>query len=250
LVGHNSQGFLPVFAPHFGGLWKPVQARWTSPLAIDSKQLFVWGHLPSRTLHYEIPIGGLNPTALGAFVDPTKSYRVCLNYRLAKSGPAKSGPTGSGTSAWNNHCIELSEPQIQELRRNSRLVLEGSLEVPDPVAWDVDQPHRYDVEIGIQEISPNHSPSLEPTLWIDRIETQAAFREIRHEGSALILNGKPLVVRGVLIGFNLMKFCLWVPPKGYLQMADEMGVVGLDRVPDLALSMDPRGPANYGKRVR
>ena len=51
LVGHNSQGFLPVFAPHFGGLWKPVQARWTSPLAIDSKQLFVWGHLPSRTLH-------------------------------------------------------------------------------------------------------------------------------------------------------------------------------------------------------
>ena len=124
--------------------------------------------------------------------------------------------------------------------------------MPDPVAWDVDQPHRYDVEIGIQEISPNHSPNLEPTPWIDRIETQAAFREIRHEGSALILNGKPLIVRGVLnwgyappslapsldpehwrkelqtvkdLGFNLMKFCLWVPPKGYLQLADEMGVL-------------------------
>ncbi|MFN9345225.1 MAG: sugar-binding domain-containing protein, partial [Planctomycetota bacterium] len=26
LVGHNSQGFLPVFAPHFGGIWKPIEA--------------------------------------------------------------------------------------------------------------------------------------------------------------------------------------------------------------------------------
>jgi beta-galactosidase/beta-glucuronidase len=27
------------------------------------------------------------------------------------------------------------------------------------------------------------------------------------------------------LGFNLMKFCLWVPPKGYLEMADAMGVL-------------------------
>ena len=27
------------------------------------------------------------------------------------------------------------------------------------------------------------------------------------------------------LGFNLMKFCLWIPPQRYLQMADEMGML-------------------------
>jgi beta-galactosidase/beta-glucuronidase len=26
-------------------------------------------------------------------------------------------------------------------------------------------------------------------------------------------------------GFNLMKFCLWVPPKRYLELADEIGML-------------------------
>ncbi|MFM8401458.1 MAG: sugar-binding domain-containing protein, partial [Pirellula sp.] len=43
LVGHNSQGFLPVFAPHFGGIWKPIEAYFVDPVWIDTKELFVWG---------------------------------------------------------------------------------------------------------------------------------------------------------------------------------------------------------------
>jgi hypothetical protein len=55
--------------------------------------------------------------------------------------------------------------------------------LPDPAAWDVDQPHRQDVEIGIQENSPNHSTNPESIHRIDRTGTQSAFREIRHEDS-------------------------------------------------------------------
>lgn len=55
--------------------------------------------------------------------------------------------------------------------------------LPDPAAWDVDQPHRQDVEIGIQENSPNHPTNPESIHRIDRTETQSAFREIRHEDS-------------------------------------------------------------------
>ena len=55
--------------------------------------------------------------------------------------------------------------------------------LPDPAAWDVDQPHRQDVEIGIQENSPNHSTNPESIHRIDRIETQSAFQEIQHEDS-------------------------------------------------------------------
>lgn len=55
--------------------------------------------------------------------------------------------------------------------------------LPDPAAWDVDQPHRQDVEIGIQENSPNHPTNPESIHRIDRTGTQSAFREIRHEDS-------------------------------------------------------------------
>jgi hypothetical protein len=55
--------------------------------------------------------------------------------------------------------------------------------LPDPAAWDVDQPHRQDVEIGIQENSPNHPTNPESIHRIDRTGTQSAFREIQHEDS-------------------------------------------------------------------
>ncbi len=55
--------------------------------------------------------------------------------------------------------------------------------LPDPAAWDVDQTHRDDVEIGIQENSPNHSTNPESIHRIDRTGTQSAFQEIQHEDS-------------------------------------------------------------------
>ncbi len=71
------------------------------------------------------------------------------------------------------------------------------------------------------------------------------------QGEQFILNGQPVVLRGVLnwgyapprvapsldeqqmrrelelaraYGFNMMKFCLWVPPQRYLELADELGM--------------------------
>lgn len=72
------------------------------------------------------------------------------------------------------------------------------------------------------------------------------------EGSKLLVDGKPFRVRGILhwglypelggnpwpdeaqmrqeiremqaLGFNLIKFCLWVPPERYYQLCDEMGM--------------------------
>ena len=42
-VGHNSQGFLPVFAPHFGGIWQNVSLILRSDVAIDDLKLFARG---------------------------------------------------------------------------------------------------------------------------------------------------------------------------------------------------------------
>jgi hypothetical protein len=86
----------------------------------------------------------------------------------------------------------------------------------------------------------------------DEITTKVAFRTIETRGDQFLLNGQPLSIRGVLNwgyyppslspnppeevwrndlklikswGFNLMKCCLWVPPKRLLEIADEEGVL-------------------------
>ncbi len=78
------------------------------------------------------------------------------------------------------------------------------------------------------------------------------YRVIVTRDDKFILNGEPIVLRGVLNwgysppsvapsldeewmrneieyarrrGFNLMKFCLWIPPRRYLELCDELGML-------------------------
>jgi len=242
LPGHNSQGFLPVFTPHFGGLWQSIQASWVSPVWIDTKELFVWGELASGKLHYEVPLGGIDKHAVREFIDPRKRYRLRIEARLDSQ---ELSPEGDGLEEF----VELSLEQAETLRNEGRLVVRGSAQMRSPRLWSPESPALYRVSIGLQEVL---SEVDRQPKWIDSRQTKAAFRELRVEGSRLLLNGRPLRVRGILnwgyappsvapsldpehwrkelqlvkdYGFNLMKFCLWVPPKGYLELADQMGVL-------------------------
>lgn len=246
LVGHNSQGFLPVFAPHFGGIWQPIEAYFVDPVWIDTKELFVWGEPSSKTLRYEIPLQGSDLEAIKELIDPGLRYRVCVRYRL----DAKSENSQEEDKRWDEHWIELSHKQVEELRVEGKLVLQGSVSISQPVLWSPDRPSLYEVQVGLE--SPASRDQTKTRSWIDLVRTYAGFREIRAHGDQLLLNGQPLRVRGILnwgyappsvapsldpehwrselqlvkdYGFNLMKFCLWVPPKGYLEMADRMGVL-------------------------
>ena len=86
----------------------------------------------------------------------------------------------------------------------------------------------------------------------DTVRAVTGFRSLEAYGQEFRLNGQPLSIRGVLNwgysppllapnpgeaawrgelelarsqGFNLMKFCLWIPPQRYLELADEMGML-------------------------
>jgi hypothetical protein len=86
----------------------------------------------------------------------------------------------------------------------------------------------------------------------DKVACDFSPRTITTQGDQFLLNGQPLSIRGVLNwgyyppslapapteeqwradlklikswGFNLMKCCLWVPPKRLLEIADEEGVL-------------------------
>ena len=75
-VGHNSQGFLPIVAPHFGGMWQDVQLLIVPACWIDDRQLLAVGDPASGSIRLEIPLHN-RPLASGAAID--------VRYRLLGS---------------------------------------------------------------------------------------------------------------------------------------------------------------------
>lgn len=258
LVGHNSQGFLPVFAPHFGGLWKPVELLIRYPVAIDVERVHLWGDLGSSMLKYEVPLRSYDVSTLGGFLDARNTYVLRIEHSLVPDQGVKHGNSDKLSDRLERSWIQtdrtLTTEELQQLLDDGNGSLSGAIHIPNPATWSPESPRLYDVRISLQETASNPS-----AIWdgSDRKElhwifTKAAFRSIRADGDQLMLNGKPLTVRGVLnwgyappstapsldpdhwraelqlvkdYGFNLIKFCLWIPPKGYLELADEMGVL-------------------------
>ncbi len=241
LVGHNSQGFLPVFAPHFGGLWKDVSLEIYPSVRIDADRLFAWGDLEKRSLEIEVPI--VAPSGTEA-KDAPRLHSIAVQYRVrARAGEPAEAWTASAVVPWTSqHASELAE--------HEQVHVPMSIAIDAPRAWSPDDPTLYEVVVTLHTQS---DPSSEGSgILSDRVETTAGFRSIEARGDELLLNGRPLQVRGILNwgyappstapsldpefwareldlvrenGFNLMKFCLWVPPKEYLRMADERGIL-------------------------
>lgn len=152
-VGHNTQGFLPIVQPHFGGLWQSVKL------------------------------------------------------------------------------ITVPDKNVDDLR--------ATVETPGALPiWSPSEPKLKDVTFQSADG--------------DQVIIRTAQRTVETRGTKLLLNGQPLQVRGVLNwgyyppslepnppddvwradlrrikerGFNLMKCCLWVPPRRLLEIADEEGVL-------------------------
>lgn len=220
-VGHNSQGFLPVFAPHFGGIWQGVKLMIVPETWIDDLSILSIGDATSGHVRLEFPLSNS--------VD-FKETRVFVRYR------------------------RVGEKQWSEKRAFSAKLNSGKLNVNVPIKdweiWSPATPNLYELQLrlgqGILE------EPVESDWERTAVTTRAAFRTMKVNGDQLLLNEKPISVRGLLnwgyapprvapsideeqfrselelarsYGFNMMKFCLWVPPKRYLEIADEMGML-------------------------
>ncbi len=209
-VGHNTQGFLPIMAPHFGGLWQEVALLIVPATFCDDLRLLAAGDLATAELRLELPLAGDVPEGV-----PAVTVRSHLR----------------GAQDW----VTLS---TRVVRSGDTLICRAS--IPDVRPWSPAEPCLYDVEASL------------PGSDGDRVYTHIGFRTIEVFGAQLRLNGRPLQIRGLLnwgysppltapnpgeaawrselefaraYGFNLMKFCLWVPPRRYLELADEMGML-------------------------
>lgn len=208
--GHNTQGFLPIIAPHFGGLWQDVSLITVPETYIDDLQLMSIGDLEGGSIRVEFPLVGSSAGAL---------TNLAIKARL------------KGEMAW----AEL-KPRV--FHSNDCLCAVASISTPR--LWSPADPALFEIELSL------------PQPGGDKVRSRAAFRPIEAFGPELRLNGQPLNVRGILNwgysgprvepnpgeavwrqelefakanGFNLMKFCLWVPPPRYLELADELGVL-------------------------
>ncbi|MGA7701718.1 MAG: sugar-binding domain-containing protein, partial [Thermoguttaceae bacterium] len=209
-VGHNTQGFLPIIAPHFGGLWQDVQLLVVPETYCDDLNLLAVGNLKTCEIQLDIPLCGKLPVA----EEPVR-FRCRLR----------------GQADWFT-------PPLRTIFAKDRLQVSAKLTSPRP--WSPDEPNLYEVALTIGGKNG------------DRVCTRVGFRTIEAFGPELRLNGRPLQVRGVLNwgyspplaapnpgeavwrqeiemaqrrGFNAMKFCLWVPPRRYLELADELGML-------------------------
>jgi beta-galactosidase/beta-glucuronidase len=216
-VGHNTQGFLPIIAPHFGGLWQDVKLLVVPETYCDDLRLMAIGNPKTGELRLEIPLEGNSPGSI---------TNVGLRFKLR------------GQEGWGN-----AIPQIQaSTNRDSdpaRLLLVQAM-IPNAHEWSPLKPNLYEVEIRL----PGDAGEI--------VKTRVAFRSMEAVGEEFRLNGKPLSIRGLLNwgyspplnapnpgeatwrselefarsrGFNLMKFCLWIPPTRYLDLADESGML-------------------------
>lgn len=209
-VGHNTQGFLPIIAPHFGGLWQEVELLLVPDTYGDDLRLLAVGDVGRSEFHLELPLLG-TPLA--------RTPVVSLHFRLR------------GEDEWR---------ALAARSWISNGVLSVVAPLADPWLWSPTEPHLYELRLRVGGEDG------------DLIETRAAFRQIEVFGPQLRLNGEPLQVRGLLnwgysaprtepnpgeavwqrelelargLGFNLMKFCLWVPPRRYHELADELGIL-------------------------
>lgn len=202
-VGHNTQGFLPIIAPHFGGIWQSVALLGLPEVYFDDLGLLLIGEAQQGKLIVEAP-----------FLGEARDAYVTLE-------------------------AFIGDQRITRTFRGERT----EIPVTGFEAWDFDQPALYPVTLRLLRRGGVES---------DRLDTRVAFRTLAADGRRLLLNGSALSVRGLLEwgyyppsfapdpgpdrflteiadakarGFNLIKFCLWLPPRWMLDLLDEAGML-------------------------
>lgn len=162
---------------------------------------------------------------------------------------------------WDAFDVPLSEFARQEARIEVRVVKNGGPTYPVREVASGFLPYVFHTFGGIfreVELLPADAPSLDLGPVPPRVEIR---------GAKLFVDGEPFYLRGLLhwgwypdlghptppddtireevreakaLGFNLVKFCLWVPPQRYLEILREEGMEAWMELPLWDPSDDPK----------
>ena len=149
-------------------------------LGVDSRR--DWQSVPPPVTDWETYGGITRPVHL---IRRPETYISDAWVRLETNGDIRVDAQLEGTDR-ARQMVSLSVPELNlklEGKTDENGVWEGTMTPPANIKlWSPETPHLYDVEIN----SKSHS-------WTDRI----GFRTIEREGEDILLNGKPIFLRGI-----------------------------------------------------
>ncbi len=149
--------------------------------------------------------------------------------------------------------------------------LDATIAVPDPVHWTPAHPALYTITLQLRRGDAVVASASE----------RIGFRRLAADGDQLLLNGRPICLRGALswgwdpqriapaydltaaraemrhlraMGFNLVKLCLFIPNQAYFQAADEEGMLLWQEwplwLPQVTPELRVQAPAEYAEYMR
>ncbi len=204
-------GFLPYVHGTFGGIWQKAWLIRTPEAWMEDLYPNVIG---KGHVEVEVSCGGKLPATLNLTL-----YR----------------PDGTDIDAREVQCDERGYVRV-------------TLDDPEPQWWSPYSPNLYRLEVEITDL---HGDTCRIPRWF-------GMRSLQVKGDTILLNGEPIYPRGILhwgwypqhiapnptedevwselkaireLGYNMVKFCLWVPPQHYLHLCDEMGLLAWMELP-------------------
>ncbi|GAB4363143.1 MAG: hypothetical protein Kow0042_00720 [Calditrichia bacterium] len=227
LPGHLHQGFLSVIAPHYGGIWQDVRLYRTGTHNVKPDGVYIQTDPHSGQLEITIELEGKPENHLPL---PEIVIREVDSQHPEQVGSPLSPLEGSYQSRYETESYSFHI----------------SLQLSKFSLWSPDNPQLYLAEITLPQNSQKRKEAS------DKLLQRFAFREIKIEGSQVLLNGRKLNIRSVLnwgyyprivsptpsretireefryykgLGFNAETICLMVMPDYFYDLADEFGML-------------------------
>ncbi|MCA8956918.1 MAG: hypothetical protein KDC87_12645, partial [Planctomycetes bacterium] len=204
-VGHNTQGFLPAIAPHFGGIWQSVTLQRFDRPVLDRDAVEVRAGFRNGRCVLAVDPGPLPPgtRAVGAIADGAMSGAPFSELAGDLTTPRELALAGWSPDHPVRHVLRLRlvDAQGRELDAIDRPVAFGSARADGRrILWN-DHPLRVRGMLHWGYEPPDLAPNRPRSYWLAQLRLLKAC------------------------GFNLVKACLWVPPPEFFDAAEEAGVL-------------------------
>jgi beta-galactosidase/beta-glucuronidase len=210
-----------------GGIYRSVKIHVSGSTKIHS--LFIHPSSNLSVMRWRVELNFLHKTKI----------KTCLDWRIL---------------SLDGKTLREGSREIRESEGNESFQIEWDTPLKGLKKWSFWEPNLYLAELILKK----------EDVIIDRLKQPFGLRVITRENKHLLLNGRPIFLRGICdhyyfapfanapnskkyyidlirhvkrIGFNFIRCHTWVPPKEYMEAADELGVTLQVEMPDLGINI-------------